>query len=65
MKVVYANFGQRNEYVSDSRSNEHYLKIPVQAWMVFKPYFHYCLGKNLLKILSAVMITRISVALIA
>ena len=29
MKVVYANFGQRNEYVSDSRSNEHYLKIPV------------------------------------
>lgn len=55
MKVVYANFGQRNEYVSDSRSNEHYLKIPVQAWMVFEPY----------KILSAVMITRISVALIA
>ena len=45
MKVVYANFGQRNEYVSDSRSNEHYLKILVGAWMIFKPYFHYCLGK--------------------
>ena len=30
-EIVYANFGQRNEYVSDSRSNEHYLKIPVQA----------------------------------
>ena len=49
---VYVSCGLNNEYENDLYSNEHHLSsnekwkygLYVQAWMVFRLYFYYCLS---------------------